>query len=159
MISKILSFDWTLLFFWIVATTLGWLVGGLILTGLTIITSGVSVGILQGLVLQGHIRRPWHWVIATTAGWTVGYIIMFFGIPRELEILDGVTIGLTTGVAQWVVLRRELQWAGWWVIFSVVGWITGLTLFPGVMLTGTMAGALSGLALEILLRYPKLQTI
>ena len=33
MIPKILSIDWALVFFWIMATTLGWFLGGLILTG------------------------------------------------------------------------------------------------------------------------------
>ena len=66
-------------------------------------------------------------------------------------------IGLTVGIAQWVILRRELHWAGWWIIFSIIGWTTGLTLLPGVMLTGTMAGVLTGIALEILLRHPRLK--
>ncbi|MCJ7432626.1 MAG: hypothetical protein MUO77_03985 [Anaerolineales bacterium] len=159
MISKILSFDWALWFFWIMATNLGWFLGGLIFSGLTFITSGLLIGIFQWLVLQGRIVRPWRWIVSTFSGWTVGYLIMFLGIPREFEIFDGVAIGLTTGIAQWVILRHELHWAGWWIIFSVVGWTTGFTLLPGFMLTGTMAGALTGLALEILLRHPKLTTI
>jgi hypothetical protein len=57
-----------------------------------------------------------------------------------------------------MVLRRELHWAGWWIIFSIMGWTTGLTLFPGLMLTGTLAGLLTGLALEILSRHPMLKT-
>jgi len=158
-ISKILSFDWTLWFFWIMATTLGWFLGGLIFSSLSLITSGLFIGIFQWLVLQGRIAHPWHWIISTFSGWTVGYLIMFFAIPRGFEVFDGVIIGLTTGIAQWVILRRKLHWAGWWIIFSVIGCITGLTLLPGVMLTGTMAGALTGLALEILLRHPKLKTI
>jgi hypothetical protein len=158
-ITKILSFDWALWFFWIVATTLGWFLGKLILPGLTLITSGFFVGIFQALVLQDRIQHPWRWIVATTAGWTAGYLIMFFGIPGQFEIINGVVIGLTTGIAQWVVLRREVQWAGWWIIFSIMGWTTGLTLFPGVMLTGTMAGLLTGFALEILLRHPKLKAI
>jgi hypothetical protein len=40
-----------------------------------------------------------------------------------------------------------------------MGWTTGLTLFPGVILSGMMAGNLTGLALEILLRQPKLKAI
>lgn len=159
MISKILSLDWALLFFWIIATTLGWLLGGLIFSGLALITSGFLVGIFQWLVLQGRIIQPWRWIISTFFGWTVGYLITFFGIPEQLDIFDGVVIGLTTGVAQWLVLRRELHWAGWWIVFSIIGWTTGLTLLSGIMLTGTMAGLLTGLALAILLRHPKLITI
>jgi hypothetical protein len=154
-ISKILSFDWALLFFWIMATSLGWLLGNLIFPGLAVITAGVLVGIFQWLVLQGRVHQPWRWVLATMAGWSIGYLAAFFGTPPELEILEGTIIGLSTGIAQWVILRREVYWAGWWVLFSIMGWTTGLTLFPGILLTGTMAGALTGFALEILFRFPK----
>lgn len=141
------------------ATTLGWFLGKLILPGLTLIASGFFVGIFQSLVLQNRIQHPWRWIIVTTAGWVVGYLITFLGIPAQLETVNGAVIGLTTGIAQWMILRRELNWPGWWIIFSIIGWTTGLTLFPGVMLTGTMAGIFTGLALEILLRHPKLETI
>lgn len=141
------------------AVTWGWLLGGFILPGLTIVISGFMIGVFQWLVLQGRIVRPWHWIVATSIGWTAGYFFAFFMLPQELETLTGMTIGLTTGIAQWMVLRREFHWAGWWIIFSVIGWTTGLTLLPGVMLTGTMAGALTGIALEVLLRHPKLKTM
>jgi hypothetical protein len=133
------------------ATTLGWLLGGLILSGLTLVTSGFLVGIFQWLVLNGRIARPWRWIPATIAGWSLGYLISFFLLPQELE---GAVIGFTTGIAQWVILRREVRWSGWWIIFSLIGWTTGLNLLPGLMLTGTMAGALTGVCLEVLLRNP-----
>lgn len=141
------------------ATTLGWALGSLLLPGLTQVTAGIVVGMLQWLVLLGRIPRPWRWAVATTVGWTVGYILTFFAVPPELEILNGVGIGLVAGFAQWIVLRRELQWSGWWIVFSMIGWITGLTLLPGILLTGTMAGALTGIALEILLRHPTPKTV
>ena len=156
MISKILSFDWALLFFWIMATTWGWLLGNLLLSGLALVTSGLFVGLFQWLVLQGRLLRAWRWIIATSAGWLAGYLTTLFLLPQELE---GLAIGLTTGIAQWMILRREFQWAGWWIIFSTIGWTTGLTLLPGILLTGTMAGALTGICLEVLLRLPKTKTI
>jgi len=67
---------------------------------------------------------------------------------------DGMAVGLKTRIAQWIILRNELHWAGWWIIFSVIGWTTGLTMLPGVFLTGTMAGTLTGLPLMLLLRPP-----
>lgn len=140
------------------ATTLGWLLAGFIPSPQAIVISGFLVGVFQWLVLEGRISRPWRWVVFTFSGWTVGYFITFFVIPQEYEMINGVVIGLATGITQWMILRRELYWAGWWIIFSVIGWTTGLTLLPGVMLTGMMAGVLTGLALEILLRHPKLTT-
>ena len=159
MIKSILSFDWALLFFWLMATTWGWLLGGFILPGLALVTSGFMVAIFQWLVLQGRMPRPWRWIITTTIGWIAGYLIAFYLLPPELETLTGMVIGLTTGVAQWIILRREVHWAGWWIVFSMMGWITGLHLLSGIFLTGIMAGTLTGLCLEILLRNPKPRTI
>jgi hypothetical protein len=158
-ISKILSIDWALWFFWIMATTLGWLLGGLIVSGLTIVISGALVGVFQWLVLQDRIAHPWRWIVFTFCGWTIGYLIIFIASPREFKMFDGMLIGFTTGVAQWMILRHELHWAGWWIIFTVIGWTTGLTILPGIMLTGTLSGVMTGLALEILLRNPKIKMI
>lgn len=140
------------------ATTLGWLLGRFILPGISLVTSGFLVSVFQWLVLQGRIFRPWRWIIATTLGWTSGYLIALFLLPPGLEVLEGLVIGLITGIAQWIILRSQVQWAGWWIIFSVIGWVTGLTLVPGILSTGTMAGSLTGLCLEILARFPKRAT-
>lgn len=140
------------------ASTWGWLLGGLILPGVTMIIAGVLVGAFQWLVLQGRLAHAWRWIVATSAGWIIGYLITLLMLPQEFEFLQGMIIGLTTGIAQWMILRREFHWAGWWIIFSTMGWITGLTLLQGVLLSGTMSGALSGLCLEILLRNPKPKT-
>lgn len=156
--TKILSFDWAFWFYWIVATTLGWVSGGLFFPGIALLASGVTAGVFQWFVLQHRIHQPVRWVIATAAGWIPGYFIVLLGIPAELDIFYGVVLGLLVGAAQWLVLRQELHWAGWWIAFSIIGWTTGLVLLPGFLLTGIMAGALTGLALEILLRDPKLQS-
>jgi len=64
-------------------------------------------------------------------------------------------LGAGSGIAQWLFLRRRLHWAGWWIIISALAWTTGLTVFSGVLLSGAMVGAMTGIALDLLLRYPK----
>jgi predicted Ser/Thr protein kinase len=78
------------------------------------------------------------WLLATALGWAAGWAV---GAPiSELvarpigetgamlaaETLGGAvawgTLGLMTGVAQWLVLRRHMSNAGWWVPASVIGW-------------------------------------
>ena len=59
------------------------------------------------------------------------------------------------GIAGWIVLRRQVHWAGWWIMLSIVGWTTGLALLPGFLSTGATAGALTGIALVFLLGNPK----
>jgi hypothetical protein len=137
------------------ATTLGWLLGSFLLPGVALVTSGILVSVFQWFVLQGRIARPWRWIIVTSVGWFAGYLIAFLLVPQELNFFEGMIIGLAAGLAQWIVLRREVNWAGWWILFSMIGWTTGITLMPGLLLTGTMAGALTGFFLEILLRFSK----
>jgi len=41
-------------------------------------------------------------------------------------ILGGMTaVGLSTGVVQWLLLRRRLAGAGWWIPLTVAGWLAG----------------------------------
>jgi hypothetical protein len=152
--QKVVSFDWALWFLWIMATTLGWLVTNFLAIGVSYIAAGFAISLLQGFVLQNRISRTFRWVVAGTTGWAIGWLIVLFAVPSGLEILNGLVVGLAMGIAGWLVLRREVHWAGWWIILSVVGWTTGLALVPGFLSTGSMAGALTGIALEFLLRNP-----
>ena len=151
---KLLSFDWALLFQWMVATTVGWILGVMLFPGLSLLAAGVFICVFQAIILKGHIARPLRWVQASLAGWGFGYLLVVLLVPPGLEALQGLLLGLAIGTAQWLVLRGALHWAAWWIPFSVMAWVTGLTLLPGFFLTGTIAGALTGLALEILLRNP-----
>lgn len=153
--QKTLSLDWALWFLWIMATTLGWILGRFLLPNLAFVTVGIGLAILQWLVLQHRIRKSWRWMVATALGWLLGSTLILAFPPEGMDFLAGIIIGITTGTAQWLVLRSELDWAGWWIVISVVAWTTGMALLPGVMLTGVMAGAISGLALILLIRFPK----
>jgi hypothetical protein len=137
------------------ATTLGLILGRLLFPNLSIVTIGLALGVLQGFILQHRIRDPWRWILATTLGWAVGAVILLLTLPNGMDFIAGVVMGLTTGTAQWLILRREVNWAGWWIALNIVGWSTGMGLLPGFLLTGVMAGAITGFAIELLLRYPK----
>jgi len=153
--AKTFSLDWALWFLWIMATTLGWVLGRFLLPNISFVTIGIGMGVLQWLVLQHRLRKAWRWIIATTLGWLLGSTLILASLPEGMDFLAGVIIGITTGTAQWLVLRREFYWAGWWIVISVIAWTTGMALLPGVMLTGVMAGAITGLALILLIRFPK----
>lgn len=152
---RILSFDWAFWFLWVMATTLGWLLGWLLLPGIALLAAGIGAGFMQWLILQQRISQPVRWFWSTAAGWGVGCLVVLFGLPAELDMFSGVILGLAVGTAQWIILRNDLQWTGWWVVFSIMAWTTGLHLLPGLLMTGISAGGLTGLALEILMRNPK----
>jgi hypothetical protein len=151
--SKTETLDWAFWFYWIMATTMGWLLGSIFFTGIPVIMSGALVSALQWAVLHRRIRKAWRWALHGSAGWIVGYILYVILSANNLVVPAGTLIGMTVGIAQWALLRRELSWAGWWIIVSIVAWTTGLEIIPGMLTSGALPGALTGLTLVILFRY------
>lgn len=149
---KILSFDWAFVFQWIVASSVGWLLGKLVLPWLGLLAAGVFASALQTFILRERIPNPLAWVQASLVGWLASYLVVVALRLVETDPLTGIAVGAAVGLAQWLVLRRTVRWAGWWVAFSVMGWVTGLALLPGLLSTGAMTGLITGTALEILLR-------
>jgi hypothetical protein len=148
-------FDWFLWFQWVMATTLGWFLGSILLPGVGLVPAGIGIGFFQWMVLIQHIKNAWRWALASVLGWFLGWLIGLVAVPDEWTFFSAMLLGLTTGTAQWLILRREFHWTGWWIAVSAVGWMSGLALLPGIMLTGIIAGVVTGTALELLMRYPK----
>ena len=137
------------------ATAAGWVIGRFLFPNIAFIVIGIALGVMQWFVLQHRIRAARWWIVATAIGWTLGSMILLVGIRDDMNLISGVIIGITTGTAQWLILRREVYWSVWWIVIGVVAWTTGLALLPGLFLTGVMVGVVTGFALELLLRYPK----
>jgi hypothetical protein len=57
-------------------------------------------------------------------------------------------------MAQWLVLRREVRWAGWWIIVSALAWTLALGPLSREPVVGVTPGAMTGIVLGLLLRYP-----
>jgi len=149
--------DWAFWFQWIMVTTVGWVLAGAIFSGIAYFAAGFTIGILQWLVLQSRISRAWRWIIVSAGGWTAGALFTFFLTLPVNNFLGSLITGAATGIAQWLVLREDLHWAGWWIPVSIVAWTTGLALLPGLLSTGALAGAVTGIALVLLLPYPKVE--
>ena len=88
---------------------------------------GLITGVVQYGLLRRHLPRMGWWVLATTGGWLLG--ALFIAIPVWLNRTDGSSIylvfilmGLGIGAAQWLLVRRRLPRAGWWIGANVVGW-------------------------------------
>lgn len=151
--TKSESMDWALWFYWIMATTLGWLFGSMFFNGIPLIISGVAVAGLQWVVLYKRIQKAWRWAILSSIGWMIGYILLAIFFPAFMMLLVGPVMGGILGLVQWFLLKQEVEWAGWWIVISMLAWTTGLTLMPGFLTSGALPGALTGLALVILFRY------
>ena len=147
------SLDWALFFYWIMATTLGWLTGRMFFQGIPIVISGVAIAGFQWTVLYKRIPGSWRWAVYSAIAWIVGYILFVILFPEEMGFLFGSIRGAILGVVQWFILKEEFDFAGWWIVISMLAWMTGLFLVPGLLSSGALPGALTGLALIILFRF------
>ena len=100
---------------------------------------GLVMGVLQGALLRRlSVRWGW-WTIATVVGAMLPFIAgpllvtgrtvgPLWDIDRVRGALTLSLVGITLGVAQWVVLRDKVRGAGWWIPITVAGWaLAGFT--------------------------------
>jgi hypothetical protein len=111
-----------------------------------------------------HERGLWlQWVLATTAGFIVGGFAAGAAAKAMIEAHSGDVIGLTPwegavvgavaglaiGIGQWLVLRRRIAHASWWVLAIILGWIVFDAVLAASERSNPILGA-SGLALAAL---------
>ena len=148
------SFDWLLWLKWVLASTIGW-VAGVLLPASVAFGLGAMVGIAQWVVLRPLFRQAGWWILASAMGWAVGEALVTVVLPIDNTFLQGAMLGGTLGIAQWLVLRRWVHRGGWWVAVSIGGRAAGPIL--GAPLVGAVAGATTGLTLELFQRYARLE--
>ena len=116
---------------------------------------GLVIGLAQQLALPPHLPCRTGWWLTTSFGWAIGWSVGW-GLgwqPPANFVLIGLIAGLVAGLGQWLLLRRQVKWAGWWLVVSPLAWAGGLGLGLAVggafgwPLAGGLAGLLSGLAL------------
>ena len=142
--------SWLLWLWWVAAGAIGGGVGGTVAAPLLtlgdsdwilaangyvfFIVAAVIMGLLQWLILRRYIRGARWWVLATAIGWQAGFAAVgnislpivlaldldVFGIPSS--ILNGLQMGAIVGLVQWLVLRRQVARAWWWIPASAMGW-------------------------------------
>jgi hypothetical protein len=64
------------------------------------------------------------WVLLTLAGWIVGFLLGF--ILGELALDNAgieIGVGAMVGLMQWLVLRRVVNKAGFWILASIAGFL------------------------------------
>lgn len=90
----------------------------------------VLTGVLQYALLSRYLPRMGGWVAATFGGWVLGMLLIV--ISGRLTWMDASTtlgldiifilIGFSIGAAQWLLLRKRLPRAGWWIVANILGW-------------------------------------
>jgi hypothetical protein len=131
------------------------------------ILGGAFCGLCQWLLLINRLPGINRWPLMTTIGWAVSWaILMWFPDIPSIDFFAGGLIpiiivplagGAMVGLLQWLLLRRWLRHAGWWIVATAVGWAVPVWLSPipgfgawGFVLTGVIPATV----LVLLLRQP-----
>jgi hypothetical protein len=143
------------------------------------IITGILLGLAQWLVLRPYVTGSVDWVLNLAGGWVVGYTLGLFIVQllakTPLGMLVGyVVFGVIVSLFQYPVLRREIPHLATWIIANVAGWTLGAylsqwaagaffqntlpTTFASVLvsvgITGLVAGAITAVALILIVRQP-----
>jgi hypothetical protein len=139
-----------------------------IVIGLSI---GVIKGLLEWLILHRYEMKWKGWFPTSVFAWAVG-ITVAVGLSETRpdlginELLGGITIGLS----QWIILRKYLPKAYWWVIATTIGsfavfsyvplgytFLMMLESFIAFIVTGLFMGLMTGTTLSWLLSLSSLK--
>ena len=121
-------------------------------------------GLLQYALLRPYLPRMGWWVLATTGGWLLGLGLILtsrwlnFWTYETFDIdVAFIVLGLSIGIGQWLLLRRRLSRATWWIGANLLGW-GGLALITrgsldqfGLLAMGFLPACVTALALALLL--------
>lgn len=87
--------------------------------------------------LDRSSRTLWfHWALASALGWAggTGLLLLLLDMgSRERSAVGLAACGLVVGLVQWVVLRRQIPRAGWWVVSSALGIAAAALLTYGLL--------------------------
>jgi hypothetical protein len=162
---------------WVSASTLGMFVGFVLIYAIVITASVIFEGVnedrllpnvmvvalvtltytaAQWWVLRREIEGSATWFLASIAGWVGAIALAAFLVRQGLivtttlagRVFLGIQVGLIVGIAQWLPLRRNFQWASYWILGSVIGW-SMLMVVIGRSITSIIEMALAGVAPSI----------
>jgi hypothetical protein len=138
-------------------------------SGLLGLIDGLLLGLFQWIAIKRKLIGARIWILATALGLAVGLIlfwslIILFVPDRSLlggvvdwgfgmGLLDSILSGTTLGFAQWLVLRKKVTKAEWWVAVTIVGMVAAWLVrwFINPVISFIVLGAISGLVLTFLL--------
>jgi hypothetical protein len=93
---------------------------------------GATVGTAQWFVLRRYFERVGWWVLLTFIGWVaywelinMNLLVKAQGIAFIPDLLNLAIFGVILGVLQWLLLRKKIHSAGWWVLANIVGMMLG----------------------------------
>jgi hypothetical protein len=142
--------EWSLGIRWVVATTIGWVIGFAICAWFKAFFEGISgdgavigvcVGTLQAIAVRGRVKHTGWWIAASVVGFVIGKFAAE-AIANSVAgaggfALGGLAIGIALGASQWLVLRRQVVQAELWIPATALAWAVGWSIISSV---GEVAG-------------------
>ena len=146
---------WGFWVWWVLATFVGSVVGvvvGVAVLGPVLGAVGLAgAGVMQWLVLRQQLSQSGWWILASSVGLAIGLVVGVAvsaagGDDAAAAVVSLAVLGVSVGIAQWLVLRRQVSRAGWWILVNVVGLAVGLaaTLVVFGVGDGNGGGAVTG---------------
>jgi hypothetical protein len=137
-------------------------------TGILGLIDGLLLGMFQWIAIRRMIKGAYGWILATSLGFSLGLMtfwsLMLLLVPGNLPLgndldrafvlglLDGFITGIVLGFGQYLVLRRKIRKAQWWVlaviIASMAAWIVRWFVSPGASFF--TFGIIGGIVIAIL---------
>jgi hypothetical protein len=157
--------DWTFVIKWIVASEvvvliIAYILGGTFLLGgilppIVVIVMAYALlgavwGAAQGWAIPNFSKQWGRWTLLTMIGFASSMLVeMLFQMNHALWY---AFIGIASSVLQWTILRRQVRWAGLWIVANTAAWLlAALWEVWGLLLIGSI----TGIAMMWLLNHPK----
>jgi hypothetical protein len=140
---------------------------------------GIAVGFTQWILLRRRLDYSQWWILLTAIGWAVGIFspVAFIDTYNFLtRLVSEIYQGVVLGTMQWLVLRRSVSQAAWWILIVSIAEALGFgangigsALWPGShppwgpieafghfalsgAIVGAVEGVITGFGLGILLQ-------
>lgn len=108
------------------------------------VSQAILTGVAQWWVIRWHVHQAGWWILATAIGCPVGLLLGIalvsgVSIASLSASIVWVVLGTSLGFTQWLVLRKRVQHAAWWIFASAALW--GVSGLIGVQITAIVNGA------------------
>jgi hypothetical protein len=93
---------------------------------------GIPIAFMQQMVLRKYATLS-HWDWASILGWSIGVVLgkAAEGWQAGWWDLDWAVLGLSVGIGQTVILKKQFHQGGWWIFVSSTA----------LILAGSLGGA------------------
>jgi len=103
--------------------------------GITLgIVMGAIGGYVQWVALRERIAGAGLWGLTSALGLALAMVTLLVTDPEKnpamAGLLVGTVFGLGSGILQWLILRRKIAQAGWWLSANLLGSLVGTIAFP-----------------------------